>query len=214
MDHQNKTIEIYNQYAKEYEQKFMLFDLYNDTFDDLLQKTSLNSNILELGCGPGNVIKYFLNKRNDLQITGIDLAPEMLKRAKEINPTVTFHKMDIRHTTEINQQFEVIVGAFCLPYLSYNDLPIFFKNLNRLTKENGYIYLSCMEGESNKSGFEKTSFTGDSELYIYYHQRLQLEKLLFTNGFCIEKFYTKDYPETDGTVTTDLIYLAKKISIA
>ena len=68
-----------------------------------------------------------------------------------------------------------------------------------------------MEGDPSKSGFEKTSFTGDSELYIYYHERKLLEKLLIDNGLQVSKFYTKDYPETDGTVTTDLIYIAKKI---
>jgi hypothetical protein len=47
-------------------------------------------------------------------------------------------------------------------------------------------------------------------MYIYYHQRSVLENLLSQNGFQIEHFYTKDYPEADGTVTTDLIYIAKK----
>ena len=34
------------------------------------------------------------------------------------------------------------------------------------------------------------------------------------NGFEIIKFYTKYYPETDGSVTTDLIYIAKKNQVA
>lgn len=211
MDNQLKTIAVYNQYVNAYENKFMTFDLYNDTFDVLLDKIPTNANILELGCGPGNVIKYLLNKRRDLMITGIDLAPEMIKRAKEINPSATFRLMDIRNIHEINFSYEVIVAAFCLPYLSYQDIPAFFQNLNTLTLKNGFIYLSCMEGDYDKSGFEKTSFTGDSEMYIYYHHRVHLEKLLTENGFQIEHFYTKDYPETDGTVTTDLIYIAKKI---
>lgn len=211
MDNHLKTIAVYNQYVNAYEQKFMTFDLYNDTFDVLLDKIPANGKILELGCGPGNVIKYFLNKRRDLKITGIDLAPEMIKRAQEINPTAMFYIMDIRHLQEINFIYEGIVAAFCLPYLSHEDLSKFFQELNTLSHTNGFIYLSCMEGDYDKSGFEKTSFTGDSEMYIYYHQRVHLEKLLAENGFQIEHFYTKDYPETDGTATTDLIYIAKKI---
>jgi len=38
-----------------------------------------------------------------------------------------------------------------------------------------------------------------------------VEEKLTENGFVMEKFYTKDYPETDGTFTTDLIYIARKI---
>lgn len=45
-----------------------------------------------------------------------------------------------------------------------------------------------MEGKPEKSGFEKTSFTGDCEIYIYYHDRLILEKLLIENNLQVEKF--------------------------
>ena len=62
MDNQIKTIHVYNQFVKEYEQKFMSFDLYDDTFDELLKRLPANASLLELGCGPGNVIKYFLIK--------------------------------------------------------------------------------------------------------------------------------------------------------
>jgi cyclopropane fatty-acyl-phospholipid synthase-like methyltransferase len=213
MDKQLQTITIYNQYVNEYVNKFMHFDLYNDTFDALLKLLPPNSNLLELGCGPGNVIKYFSGKRFDLTILGIDLAPEMLKRAKEINPETEFRLMDIRNIHEINRTYEAVVGAFCLPYLSFADLDSFFLNLKNLTQHNGLVYLSCMEGAADKSGFETTSFTGESEIYIYYHQRNNLETKFSANGFTIEKFYTKDYPEADGSVTTDLIYLARKTRI-
>lgn len=211
MDNQIKTIQVYNQFVKEYEHKFMSFDLYNDTFDELLTIIPSNASLLELGCGPGNVIKYFFDKNPSLQFTGIDLAPEMLKRAQEITPAANFILEDIRNLKEFIKQYDAIIGAFCIPYLSSSDLTNFFAEISRLTKENGYVYLSCMEGEPNKSGFEKTSFTGNSEIYIYYHERKHLEKLLDENSLQVVKFYTKDYPETDGSVTTDLIYIAKKI---
>jgi hypothetical protein len=31
------------------------------------------------------------------------------------------------------------------------------------------------------------------------------------NGFRIETLFTKEYPETDGSVTIDLIYIARKV---
>jgi cyclopropane fatty-acyl-phospholipid synthase-like methyltransferase len=210
VDNQLETINIYNNYVDEYVKKFMHFDLYNDTFDFLLELLPKECSLLELGCGPGNVIHYFTTKRLDLTILGIDLAPEMLKQAKKINPESNFQLLDIRNADQIKQQFFAVVGAFCLPYLSFGDLDKFFLDLKNLTKEDGLIYLSCMEGDSDKSGFEKTSFTGDCEIYIYYHQRNNIEKKLSENGFVIERFYTKDYLETDGTVTTDLIYIGRK----
>lgn len=210
MDNQLQTVDIYNNYADEYIKKFMYFDLYNDTFDFLLALFPRDSTLLELGCGPGNVINYFLGKRPDLTVLGVDLAPEMLRQAKKINPQADFQLLDIRNADQLKQQFSIVVGAFCLPYLSYEELNKFFYNLKALTKEDGFVYLSFMEGPRDKSGFEKTSFTGNSELYIYYHQRDNIEKKLSENGFVIEGFYIKDYPEIDGTVTTDLIYIGRK----
>ncbi len=210
MDHQLKTIHVYNQYVDAYVTKFMSFDLYDDTFNDLLALLPKESNLLELGCGPGNVIHYFLTKRPDLKILGVDLAPEMLKRAASINPQARFLEMDVRQLSKLDGKFDVVVAAFCLPYLSYSDLDNFFLGLKLLTNDEGLVYLSCMEGLQSQSGYEKTSFTGNSELYIYYHQRQNLEEQLSSNGFVVEKFYTKDYPEADGSVTTDLIYIARK----
>jgi cyclopropane fatty-acyl-phospholipid synthase-like methyltransferase len=210
MDNQLKTVNVYNQYVKEYINKFMDFDLYHDTFDCFLELLPSNSSILELGCGPGNVVKYFSSRRKDLKILGIDLAPEMIKQAKAINPDSEFQLLDIREADKIHGKFDAVIGAFCLPYLSYTDLNGFFINLKNLTVDKGLVYLSCMEGPVEKAGFEKTSFTGDSEIYIYYHRRDDIENRLKKNGFNIEKFYTKDYPETDGTTTTDIIYIARK----
>ena len=214
MDNQIQTVNIYNQYVDEYVNKFMDFDLYNDTFDDFLKIFPQNGKLIELGCGPGNIVKYFTQRRDDLEILGVDLAPEMINKAKILNPNVQFQLMDIRDVSSITQKYDAVVGAFCLPYLSHDDLDAFFKNIKNLTTDDGLVYLSCMEGDRDKSGYEKTSFTGDSEIYIYYHQRNDLEDRLSKNGFKIERFYTKDYPETDGTVTTDLIYIAKKIYVA
>lgn len=210
MDKQLKTVEVYNQHVQEYINTFMSFDLYNDTFNDCLALLPENSDVLELGCGPGNVTHYFLQKRTDLNFLGIDLAPEMVKSASLLNPQARFQVADIRNLSSIHNQYDAVVGAFCLPYLSYDDLDNFFPALNALTKDGGIVYLSCMEGEQSQSGFEQTSFTGHNELWIYYHQRDLLKSKFLGHGFEIERFYTKDYPEANGNTTTDLIYMARK----
>jgi cyclopropane fatty-acyl-phospholipid synthase-like methyltransferase len=210
IDHQRDTADIYNRYVKEYVSKFMNLSLYKDTFNYIIDNVPLNGSVLELGCGPGNVIKYLKSKRTDLNIFGIDIAPEMIKEAERQNPDSRFEVMDIKDAYNIKEKFDAVIAAFCLPYLSYNDVPLLFANLDKLTKENSILYLSCMEGARERSGFEKTSFTGDNELYINYYERSELERLIKNHHFEIEAFYTKDYPETDGSVTTDLIYIASK----
>lgn len=210
MDQLTSIIEIYNKYASDYDAKFRDFDLYHDTFTALLSKLKSDSTLLELGCGPGNVIQYCLQQKPSLKITGIDLAENMLEIARANCPDARYYCMNILEVDQLSPTYDAVVAAFCLPYIAPESLDKFFNNLNLKTNPQGLIYLSCMEGESDRSGFEKTSFTGDSDLYIYYHQRNVLEEKLVENGFVIEHFYTKDYPESDGSFTTDLIYIGQK----
>ena len=214
MNHQPRNVTIYNQYVQAYIDKFMDLALYKDSFDLLLQMLPPGGTVLELGCGPGNVVRYLGSKRADLQLLGIDLAPEMIEAAKKINPDAAFKILDIRRAGEIEGHFDAVIAAFCIPYLSSADLPDVFAQMKRLTTaKKGMIYVSCMEGPRERSGFERTSFTGESEMYINYYPRKQIESLLKAHDFVIKNFYTKDYPETDGSTTTDLIYLAECSSV-
>ena len=211
LEHQVKTVEIYNQFADQYLEKFLTFDLYNDTFQQFVDLLPDDSSLLELGCGPGNVIKYLNGLRPDFTFTGIDLAPEMIRKAKELNPEAIFEVNNFLNYKTSTQPYEAVVAAFCLPYISLEDLPIFFENLSLVTRKNGYVYISCMEGLPQKSGFEKTSFTGDQEIFMYYHQKETLEYYFKKNGLLIINTFEKNYPEVDGSFTVDLIYIAKKM---
>jgi cyclopropane fatty-acyl-phospholipid synthase-like methyltransferase len=204
------NIAVYNKHVQEYINRFMELDLYGDSFEYLLQRLPQNGHVLELGCGPGNVIKYLQSRRPDLNFFGIDLAPAMIHAAKLQNTNARFEVMDIRAAGQISERFDAVIAAFCIPYLSPVDLDPLFFDLQNLTTKSGIVYLSCMEGERERSGLEKTSFTGDDKLFINYYPRREIETLLKNYGFQIQKFSTIDYPETDGSFTTDLIYLAEK----
>ena len=214
MDNQQHTVNIYNQYVKEYVARFMGLDLYQDTFEPLIELLPPHVKVLELGCGPGNVVRYLKSKRSDLDILGIDLAPEMIKEAQRQNPDARFEVMDLRLAHQLNQKFNALIAAFCLPYISYKDTEALFKSFDHLAAGDALLYVSFMEGPPERSGYEQTSFTGTDEIYINYYERSVIEALLKAHHYTIEAFYTKDYPETDGSITTDVIYLAKKNSLA
>ena len=91
MDSYKITFQTWDKVATMYQDKFMNMDLYNDTYDafcNLIKKS--NPKIFEIGCGPGNITKYMLSKRPDFEIEAIDMAPNMIKLAKENNPTANF----------------------------------------------------------------------------------------------------------------------------
>jgi len=205
------SVETYNNSAKNYQNKFMKMDLYNDTFNQFCDLIKVdNAKIFEIACGPGNVTKYLKSINPKFQIKGIDLASNMVELAKINNPDVDFEIMDCRKINEIKGLFDAIMCGFCMPYLSKEECSKLIKDSSNLLNRNGLLYLSTMEDDYDKSGFEKTSFSGENEVYIHYHQANFLEEQLNNSGFEIVNLIRKDYPEPDGTFLTDMIFIAKK----
>ncbi len=206
-----ETIETYNKAANRYQDKFMEMDLYNDTFDTfcrLIEKK--NAAIFEIATGPGNVTSYLFSKRPDFRIFGIDLAPNMITLAKINNPQADFQVMDCKDISIIDRKFDGVMCGFCMPYLSKEEVKRLISDISECLEPSGIFYLSTMEGEYEKSGFETTSFSGEDRVYIYYHQADYVTDCLTESGFEIVDIQRKDYPEPDGTFLTDLIIIAKK----
>ena len=211
MKRNEQSVNTYNLSAKSYQEKFMEMDLYNDTYDAFCDAiTTQNPEVLEIAVGPGNVTKYLLQKRPDFKIFGIDLAPNMIELAKKNNPSVQFEVMDCREISGIEKQFEGIMCGFCMPYLSKEECKKIISDAGNLLESSGVLYLSTMEGDYSNSGYEKTSFSGENEVFIYYHQEDYIKERLIGSGFDIIRLERKDYPEPDGNFLTDMIFIAKK----
>ncbi len=208
-DHE-ETIKIYDKIAKIYEDKFMYLDLYNDTYAFLCEELALpNAKILELGCGPGNITKYLLTRRPDFQIEAIDLAPNMIKLAKENNPSAQFHIMDCRNIHTLTTKFNAIISGFTLPYLSKDECEKLILDCSNLLEHQGIVYLSCIEGNYENSGYEYSS-NGQEKMYIYYHQEDYIQQMLKENNFDLIQVFRKPYPGKNGQSATHLILIAVK----
>ena len=200
------TIKAYNNSAKEFMEKIGLIKNYNETYDYLVEKLSENNDILDLACGPAQISKYIREKIN-VNIFGVDLSREMLKLAKINIPDGIFYEDSII-TFKTNIFFDVLIIGFGIPYLDNEQVKLCIKNSISLLKEKGYIYLSFMEGESQ--GFEKTSFGGNNNFYIFYHKKNEIEKILKENNIKIEKEFILDYNESNERITKDIILIGKK----
>jgi SAM-dependent methyltransferase len=211
MDKYAITIDTYNKSARQFQDKFMDLDLYNDLYDkfcSLIEKQ--NAEIFEIACGPGNITKYLLNVRPDFRILGIDLSSSMIDLAKINNPVADFILMDWRDIYKIDKKYDAIMCGFCLPYLTREESAKLISDASGLLEQKGLLYISTMEGDYNKSGFETTSFSGQDKIYIHYHQADYLTNSLIDSGFKIIDLQRQDYPEQDGTFSTDMIIIAEK----
>jgi 2-polyprenyl-3-methyl-5-hydroxy-6-metoxy-1,4-benzoquinol methylase len=204
--------EIFNNCALLYEEKFMNFDLYHDTFDFFCEAiTKNNASVLEIGCGPGNITKYLLNKKPDLTILGIDIASTMIELAIKNNPLANFEVMDCKNINSLTSRFDGIMCGFTLPYLNKDEAGKLIKDASEIINDNGILYLSTMEDAYDKSKIIFSSINKNSGVFTYYHQEKHLSETLLENGFIILKIYRKEYPEPKDD-SKDLIIIAKKLS--
>ncbi|MDI1256782.1 MAG: class I SAM-dependent methyltransferase [Flavobacterium sp.] len=200
---------VFNHCAADYERQFMDVSLYSHSFDLFCTAVKEKATVLEIGCGPGNITKYLLEKRPDLNLFGIDVAPNMIELAKNNNPNAHFAVMDALEISKIDKQFDAIVCGFCLPYLAKEATIQLIADAALLLNENGILYLSTMEDDYKKSRLQ-TSSNGKHTLFMYFHEAAYLKEALLENGFEIISQQYQDYPTKDGSKVVDLILIAQK----
>ena len=210
MGNYKETFETWNKIAELYQDRFMHLDLYNETYDLILDSITKDKvKILEIGCGPGNITKYLLSKRPNLNIFGIDISPNMIALAEKNNPEANFAVMDARKISQLRTTtYDGIIFGFCLPYLSQNDSTKLISNCSRLLNQNGLIYLSFVEGEPQKSGFQVGS-SGD-RMFFYFHKLEKLTEQLSNNDFKEIKTCNVVYNKAEDNKETHTILTAKK----
>lgn len=213
MDRYKETFDTWNKVASLYQDKFMDLHLYNKTYDficDSLVKPG--AKILDIGCGPGNITKYLLSKRADFDIFGIDIAPNMIELAKGNNPEAKFAIMDSRNIHELRTKYDGIVCGFCLPYLSPTDMARLISDSRCLLNENGLIYLSFVEGDPDKSGFQTGS--SGNRAYFYFHTLNKLMALLMENKFEELRTCKVEYKKSASETEIHTIIIARNVMTA
>ncbi|MDY0235583.1 MAG: methyltransferase [Gudongella sp.] len=142
---------IWNFWAKKYDrlwvQKLSLKPT-RDKITNLIQKQldSKELNMIDIGCGPGELISQIKNKSSSIFITGVDFSEEMIKISKIHNPEAEHFILDVNDLDSIDKSYDILTCTHSLPY--YKDIrEILNKFYNKLNPE-GRIYLAFASGDS------------------------------------------------------------------
>lgn len=211
MENFELSVQRFDQFAAEYAQRFMDMNAYSDSINRFCDCVGNDQpKILELGCGPGNVTRLLKSRFPESQIIALDLAPQMIEIARKQLPDVDFRVMDVRDISTIQENFDAVMCSFCLPFLSKSDTEKLIADCAGRLVAGGVLYVSTMEGNEERAGFETTCFSGNSEIYFNYHRQQDLEGAFAKGGFEIRQIKLQDYIEPDGPITIDMIFIAVK----
>lgn len=211
MKNYDLSVQRFDEFAAEYAQRFSDLNAYSDSIERFCDWIEIDHpKILELGCGPGNVTRLLKLRFPKSTITAIDLAPQMIEIARKQLTEVDFRVMDVRNISIIPEEFDAIMCSFCLPFLSKSDAEKLIADCAELLVSGGVLYISTMEGNEERTGFETTSFSGDTEIYFNYHRQADLKEAFTKSDFEIRQIKLQDYIEPDGSATTDMIFIGIK----
>lgn len=137
--------------GKNYENRMQGWDQALEKIELYLSNTH---SILEMGCGAGDVSLKLVQK--GYRVTGIDFSETAIKWAKEksqgLESQVQFYQDSATNTDILmSQKFDLIIDGNCLHCLFDDDRDNFYKNINRLLKREGYLFISTAIKYPNKN---------------------------------------------------------------
>jgi SAM-dependent methyltransferase len=72
-------------------------------------------NILDVGCGFGNIIPYLSSRAENFSYTGVDVVPEFVKLAQKRYPDFQFKVLDY-FSKPLRKKFDIIISCGTLNY--------------------------------------------------------------------------------------------------
>jgi len=140
---------LYTEYADLYHKMYQSFIDYDEEYKfykELLDKYAAR-NILEVGCGTGQLAKRFLN--DGYAYTGIDVSIPMLEYAQKELSSHHFHQMDMRDIKLAATFDGVIITARSISYiLTNNDVIATFQSIKKILKDGGVLIFDFIDARS------------------------------------------------------------------
>ena len=100
--------------------------------------------VLDLGCGCGVPATAILAER--YAVTGVDLSPVQISRARRLVPAARFQCADMSGLEFPAQSFAAVVSFYAIIHLPLEEQPAVFKSIYRWLRPGGYLLATVGSG--------------------------------------------------------------------
>ena len=163
---------------------------------------------LDIGCGAGVPIAAALAAR--CRVTGVDVSPEMIRRAQRNVPTGDFICADIMSATFPPSSFHAAVAFYSVFHLPRQEHPALFRRIHRWLKPGGYLL--CTLSHDSEEGYTEEGFF-DETMYWSNYSLAEYVRILTGAGFRLLETQStgSGYEEANQNVSEDHpLVLARK----
>lgn len=154
---------------------------------------------LDIGCGTGFLSGLLHKKFPQLKITGIDIAPGMIKQAKKEFPTIDFIEADANHLPFDSNSVDLVVSNFAYQWMP--DLTKALSEVKRILNSQGQFKATLFGYGTCRELFFCLNQAGLNEMgEDFFVTKFQVEEALDNAGF--SQFQVHE--ETGSVVFEDL----------
>jgi SAM-dependent methyltransferase len=148
--------------------------------------------ICDIGTGPGHVARYLHDRR--VNICGIDLAPEMVDRARRLNPGIEFQQGNMFALEILHDTFGGMTAFYALVNIPRADVVRALRELLRVLKPGSLLLLAFHVGDDV---LHREQMWGvQVSLDFYFFSSDEMAEYLSVAGFEIDEILERDpYPE-------------------
>lgn len=107
--------------------------------DDLVKRLPRGAKVLDAGCGSGVPITRFLARFFD--VTGVDFAPEQIRRARQLVPEATFLREDLTTLAFADGSFDAICSYYAIIHIPRAEHRRLVRSFHRMLRPHGLVLL-------------------------------------------------------------------------
>src|SRR5215475_6277700 len=175
--------------------------------DWLAEKANGLGTICDLGRGVGQVAGY-LHSRG-ASACGIDLAPEMVKQARRLNPEIAFQQGNMLALTEVTEDsFGGIAAFYSIIHIPRPSLVDALREMKRALRPGGRLLLTFHIGQ--KVVHLSEWWNKPVSLDFYFYETEEMKGCLTQAGFELEEVIERDpYPEVEVQTRRAYVFARK-----
>jgi SAM-dependent methyltransferase len=158
-----------------------------DLADELIPR---GADVLELGCGAG--IPMTARLAVGRRLTGVDISPEQVRRARRNVPDATFEIADMTALARPGASLDAVVAFYSLTHVPRDEQPALFGRIRAWLRPGG-VFIASLGVEDDRGGVE-ADWLGVDMYFSHFSARVN-RRLLAEAGFVVERAEVVTEPE-------------------
>ena len=151
-------------------------NLDHDLENEIKSKNLKTGNFLDLGTGSGTQALEL--SKYDFKVTGTDISPNAIEKAKKLSNKITFMVDDILNSKFPEKAFDFIFDRGLFHIFDISQRPQYVNQIKRILTDNGTLFLKCMSvNEKNLHDNDMPHKLSKQELINSFNDDFNIQKI-------------------------------------